>query len=334
MAGLSDRSKGGTGFTAQTVKLAQVASKDTPAPIRTNADFAREEKSMYGWGGGAALLGGVATYLLSRRMRSQKKRLALSALAGLGIGAATAAGKGVLNHFAWRNKYNGTGRLAFGYTSTGSGSFDPNSDVPVVTDSLGRPTISILMRGIRRHTDTGTKDAVGFGGLVEPKLDKQLSEQVSGSIVHSKHLGKYIDRIQRASDAWAASHNGERPRIRLFGHSRGGGTAVALAQRLKERDPSLAVSDLVGIDPLFFPTDVRPFRDSHVASRVLVARPERNTLSRLFMSVFAGHPWQYAEGDDGRRYSELEGFGHRNGATMLNEAIKKLDREDLRRQGK
>jgi len=329
MADPADQQKGGADFAADTVKSAQVAPQGgAPAPVRTNADFAREERNMYGWGGGAALLGGVATYLLSRKIRDKRKRLALSALAGLGLGAATAAGKGVYNHFAWRNKYKGTGRLAFGYTSTGSGSFDPDSNVPIVMDAQGKPTISLLLRGIRRHTDTGTSDAMGFGGKLVPKIDQQISEQVSGSIVNSKHLGKYIDRVQRASDAWAAAHNGERPRIRLYGHSRGGGAAVALAQRLKERDPSLSVSDLVGIDPLFLPSDVRPFRNSHVADRVVVARPDRSALSRFFMSIFAGHPWQYAEGNDGRRYTELEGFGHRNGATMLYHALKQMDRED------
>lgn len=320
-----------TGF-AGSVKSAQLRPADgsAPAPIRTNADFAREERGMYGVGAGTALLGGLATYLLNRNQRNRKKRIATAILAGLGMGGAAAAGTGVYNHVRWRNKFDGTGRLAFGYTSTGSGSFDPNSDVPVVRDDQGRPTISILMRGIRRHTDTGSTDAMGFGGPLLPGVDRNISEQVSGSIVNSRHLGRYIDRVQRASDAWAAAHNGERPRIRLFGHSRGGGSAVAMAQRLRERDPSLSVSDLVGIDPLFFPTDVRPFRNSRVANRVVIARPERNMLSRLFMSIFAGHPWQYAEGEGERRYIDLENFGHRNGTTMLRDALKRLNEEDTR----
>ena len=327
MAGLSDRQKGWTGFATRVVKLAQVAPKNAPAPIRTKSDFSREERNMYGWGAGAALLGGVATYLLSRGVRSRRKRLALSLLAGLGLGTATAVGKGVYNHYAWRRKFDGTGRLAFGYTSTGSGSFDPKSEVPVVFDNQGRPTISIMMRGIRNHTDTGTTGAMNFGGMFGD-LDRNLSEQVSGSIVNSEHLGKYVDRIQRASDAWAASHGGERPRIRLFGHSRGGGAAVAMARYLNNRSPSLAVSDIVALDPLFFPTDVRPFGSSRVAERVLVARPDRNALSKMFMSVFAGHPWEYAEGSGGRNYVELGGAGHRDKKRMMALALREMDRQD------
>lgn len=226
-------------------KYAQQVTTDFK-PFHSRGDYVRGRNQALMAGAGAALAGGGLAYLLQRKQKDRKKRIRNALLVGLGLGGATGLGVGLRNHYRWVNKYRGTGRIPYGYTMFGSGSFDPNSKVPVVLDDNGNPTISIGVRGIQGHIDTGSSNAT----FNDPHVNRNLSEQVNGAIAYSRHLGNYLKRVQQASDEYAASHNGIRPSIRLYGHSMGGAAALRMQKRLNSM--GLGVDGVVGLDPVTF----------------------------------------------------------------------------------
>jgi len=243
-------------------------------PFHSRNAYVQGRNQVLGVGAGAALLGGGLTYLLQRNQKDKRKRLRNAVLAGLGIGGAAALGTGLRNHYRWVNKYRGTGRIPFGYTMFGSGSFDPNSKVPVVVDDRGRPTISIGVRGIQGHIDTGSTNA-SFGNN---DVSRNLSEQVSGGIAYSRHLDSYLKRIQQASDEYAKTHNGVRPSVRLYGHSMGGAAALRMQKRLNAL--GVGVDNVVGLDPVTFFDPVAHRSAANGSFRAVVRAAPSNIVDR------------------------------------------------------
>lgn len=287
-------------------------------------NYNKQEKDTLLAGAGASLAVGTLDYLANRKQKDKKKRLLRSLAVGLGAGGATVAGKGLYDYKKWKDSYEGTGRIPFGITLLGSGSFDPGSDIPIVEDENGTPTISLFLRGARGNIDTGADNTK----LKGPESSKGVSEQVSSAIVGSKALDKYIDRIQRASDSYAASHDGQRPKIRLIGHSKGGPAAVRLSTALKNRSTDLTVSDLIALDPMYVtPKDWLSRKDVRgSASNAMLVRPakdDKNRLPRLFFEHMGSEPELFDFGP-GLNTLDFPGLGHTSTDIMLERTLEYL----------
>lgn len=276
-------------------------------------DYGKKEREALRMGGLSALMAGTADYLMNRKQKNTKKRLLRSALVGLGVGGVTTLGKTVYDNHKLFESYKNTGRIPFGFTSLGSGTFDPNSPVEVVEDENGNPTISLYFRGIRGHIDTGLHNA--------SELKDRISEQVSGSIVGSKHLQQYIDRVQKASDDWAATHDGQRPKLRLIGHSRGGPATLRFAQELKNRASNLTVDDIIALDPVYVTAfDRLKSKGKDLANNIYMVRPQlsgSNKFQRAMADFFGSNPLMFRFASPDLESIDVPGATHTDDEKML-----------------
>lgn len=189
-------------------------------------------------------------------------------------------------------------KVTYGDFFHGTGSFDDESDMPVVIDpDTGEGWISPVLTGVNTTDQLGPNSPSQHHRDMARDFAKYISEWDSNSIARDPEaLKKYIARYAKAMEDYR-SKTGKYPKQRVIGHSRGGGGAIELMRAINKAHPEFPQFDeFIGLDPYDYPgAETAPPRrldKKLLARRSIVVRPQ----NRSFFAEGVDSPLSFLHG--------------------------------------
>lgn len=166
----------------------------------------------------------------------------------------------------------------YGVFVGGKGTYSSDDKLIMKKDEEGRPLLSLLFAGINSSVENDGKSSAKspFAERFYNKSSDRFSDVQANSVWDDPVVADaYMDKIVSKIMANRAK-TGKYPRVRLVGYSAGGRGVVNFLKKMRERDPSFRVDEIIGIDPYQFPWEGIPssLRDpiNPVANRIVYSR--------------------------------------------------------------
>lgn len=170
-----------------------------------------------------------------------------------------------------------TTNTEYGTYQEGKGVYSKDDKMTVKKDKDGKPMLSLLFAGVNSSV-LNKKDPAN--GILENRFynknrgkfsDVQANTIFDDPIVADAYIDKFVSNLSKMKDKY-----GDYPKIRLVGYSAGGRGIVNFLKKMRERDPSFKVNEIIGIDPYQRPWEGVPdeLKDikNPVADRIVYSR--------------------------------------------------------------